>query len=67
MIVGDAQRCLGCDHFAPEFTLYEYPGPAANWGVQVADNVGHWPPACLEAFKEAVLRARHTFDIDWPR
>ncbi|HYL20986.1 MAG TPA: hypothetical protein VEU74_04435 [Gemmatimonadales bacterium] len=67
MIVRDAKRRFGCDHFAPEFTLYEYPGPVANWGVQVAYTAAVWPVECAEAFKEAVVRARGAFDIEWPR
>jgi hypothetical protein len=52
--------------FAPDFTLYEYPVPVPNWGVQIARNKDDWLPDCAEAFNEAVVRARRKFDIAWP-
>ena len=73
MIVRDAKQRVGCQAFAPEFTLHERApgsgagsGDSANWDVRETRNADTWAPDCTQAFKEAVDRARRKFDIAWP-
>ena len=66
MIVKDAKIRLGCADFAPDFTLRKAQDEWANWDVRETHNAATWAPDCAQAFKEAVARTRHKFDIAWP-
>ncbi len=71
MIVTDAKIRLGCEDFAPEFTLHRIDDnptryPLANWDVQTTRGTHGWPSDCAQAFREAVTRARRKVDIAWP-
>ncbi len=72
MILKDVKIRLGCSDFEPDFTLHERvpgsvgaSGESANWNVGETRNTDTWAPACADAFKEAVARARLKFDIAW--
>lgn len=71
MIILDGRIRIGCKDFEPIFTLRRADVdpthfPSANWDVEGTPNVETWKPDCVEAFQEAVARARRKFDIEWP-
>ena len=73
LIVKETRYRLGCADFEPDFTLRERApgsgggsGESANWDLRETRNAETWAPDCTQAFKEAVDRARRTFDIAWP-
>ena len=73
MLFRSAQQRLGCQDFAPEFTLHKRApktgggsGDSANWDVRETHNADTWARDCAQALKEAIDRARRQFDIAWP-
>jgi len=71
LVVKEVKYRRGCEDFESDFTLHRVERgdparyPHANWDVDSAQNVEAWPPECVQAFKEAVARARGKFDIAW--